>query len=67
MMSDKNYTAQVNNFANVIVCGDEVERVSYTIVFTGSYKECLEYKEVGKIVRKYRRIPEEEESLENNL
>jgi|TARA_R100001369_G_scaffold79027_1_gene108941 hypothetical protein len=45
MMSDKNYTAQINSFANVIVCGDEVERVSYTIVFTGSYKECLEYKE----------------------
>ena len=43
-MSDKNYTAQVNSFANVIVCGDEVERVSYTIVFTGSYKECLTYK-----------------------
>ena len=44
-MSNKNYTAQINSFANVIVCGDEVERVSYTIVFTGSYKECLEYKE----------------------
>ena len=66
-MSDKNYTAQINSFANVIVCGDEVERVSYTIVFTGSYKECLEYKKTGQIVRKYWRITEEEESLENNL
>ena len=43
--NDKNYTAQVNSFGNVIVCGDEVERLSYIIVFTGSYKECLAYKE----------------------
>jgi hypothetical protein len=40
----KKYTAQVNNFGNVIVCGDENPRNSYRIIFTGTYQECLTLK-----------------------
>ena len=40
----KIYTAQVNKFGNVIVCGDEVARNSYRIVLTGTYPECMAYK-----------------------
>jgi hypothetical protein len=40
----KIYTAQVNKFGNVIVCGDDVPRNTYRIIFTGSYQECLKIK-----------------------
>lgn len=35
------YTAQINKFGNVIVCKGSEVRNSYTIIFTGSYNECL--------------------------
>ena len=41
---NKVYTAQVNRFGNVIVCGDTTPRNSYKVIFTGSYNECLSYK-----------------------
>ena len=38
------YTAQQNAYGNVIICkGDDV-RNSYTIVFRGSYQDCILYK-----------------------
>jgi hypothetical protein len=40
----KIYSAQVNNFGNIIVCGDTVPRNSYRIAFTGTYQACLDYK-----------------------
>ena len=40
----KTYTAQVNNYGNVIVCGDTVARNSYRVIFTGSYAACLAIK-----------------------
>jgi hypothetical protein len=40
----KTYTAQVNSHGNIIVCGDTVPRNSYRIVLTGTYQECLDYK-----------------------
>jgi hypothetical protein len=40
----KTYTAQVNKFGNVIVCGDEIARNTYRIIFTGSYPECMAIK-----------------------
>lgn len=40
----KIYTAQINKFGNVIVCGDEIPRNSYKIIFTGSYNDCLRLK-----------------------
>jgi hypothetical protein len=40
----KVYSAQINAFGNVIVCGDERPRNSYRIIFTGSYQECLSIK-----------------------
>jgi hypothetical protein len=40
----KVYTAQINAFGNIIVCGDEVPRNSYRIIFTGTYEECLRAK-----------------------
>ena len=40
----KVYTAQVNSHGNVIVCGDEIPRNSYRIIFTGTYQECLQRK-----------------------
>jgi len=43
----KIYTAQVNQFGNVIVCGDDVPRNTYRIVFVGSYQECLNVKIKG--------------------
>jgi hypothetical protein len=43
----KIYTAQVNKFGNVIVCGDDVPRNTYRIIFTGSYQECLNVKIKG--------------------
>ena len=43
----KVYTAQKNKFGNVIVCGDNIARNSYVIIYTGSYNECLAFK-VGK-------------------
>ena len=36
-MPAKTYSAQMNDHGNIIVCGDTIERNSYTIVFTGSY------------------------------
>jgi hypothetical protein len=38
------YTAQRNSNGNIIVCKGGDVRNSYTIVFTGSYSECLAYK-----------------------
>lgn len=38
------YTAQRNKFGNVIVCKGYEERSSYTIIFVGSYNECLQLK-----------------------
>jgi hypothetical protein len=40
----KIYTAQINSFGNVIVCGDDIPRNSYKIIFKGSYKDCLKLK-----------------------
>ena len=40
----KIYSAQINNFGNIIVCGDTVPRNSYRIVLTGSYQTCLNFK-----------------------
>lgn len=40
----KTYTAQVNSFGNVIICGDTIARNSYQIIFTGTYNECLALK-----------------------
>ena len=41
----KIYTAQINQFGNVIVCGDTIPRNSYRIIFTGSYNDCLKLKQ----------------------
>jgi hypothetical protein len=41
------YTAQVNAFGNVIVCKGSVIRNSYSILFTGTYAECLAVKARG--------------------
>jgi hypothetical protein len=38
------YTAQINSFGNIIVCGGEVVRSSYRTILTGSYAECLALK-----------------------
>ena len=38
------YTAQKNAFGNVIVCKGNDQRNSYTIIFTGTYAECLQFK-----------------------
>ena len=46
-MSNKIYTAQRNKFGNVIVCGDEITRNSYTIIYTGTYPECMAIKFSG--------------------
>ena len=43
----KIYTAQQNKFGNIIVCGDEVVRKSYQIIFTGTYAECMAIKFAG--------------------
>lgn len=40
----KTYTAQINTFGNIIVCGDTNPRNSYKIIFEGSYNECLRIK-----------------------
>lgn len=40
----KLYTAQRNRFGNIIVCGDEIARKSYEIIYTGSYPECMAIK-----------------------
>lgn len=40
----KIYTAQVNKFGNVIVCGDAVPRNTYRIIFQGTYQQCLTVK-----------------------
>lgn len=40
----KIYTAQQNKFGNIIVCGDEITRKSYTIIYTGTYPECMAIK-----------------------
>ena len=38
------YTAQKNSSGNIIVCKGSDVRKSYSIVFTGSYADCLSYK-----------------------
>ena len=43
----KIYTAQSNRFGNIIVCGDEIARNSYSIIFTGTYPECMAIKYAG--------------------
>ena len=43
-MTAKVYTAQENDHGNIIVCGDAIPRNSYSIVFRGTYNECLNYK-----------------------
>ena len=51
MSNKKLYTCQANKFGNIIVCGDEVERNSYTIVYTGTYADCLILKSGGKLAQ----------------
>ena len=41
----KTYSAQINAHGNVIVCGDTIARNSYTIIFIGTYNDCLRHKE----------------------
>jgi hypothetical protein len=43
----KIYTAQVNRHGNIIVCGDEVARNTYSIIYTGTYPECMAIKYAG--------------------
>lgn len=43
----KVYTAQSNRFGNIIVCGDEIARKTYEIIYTGSYAECMAVKYAG--------------------
>ena len=43
-MAAKVYSAQINAHGNIIVCGNTITRNSYTIVYTGSYQDCLDYK-----------------------
>ena len=38
------YTAQANAHGNVIVCRGDRVRISYQIVFRGTYQECLAQK-----------------------
>lgn len=45
----KIYTAQINRFGNVIVCGDAIARNTYQIIFTGTYQECLIVKAKGAV------------------
>ena len=40
----KIYTAQQNKFGNVIVCGDEIARNTYKIIYAGTYNECMAIK-----------------------
>jgi hypothetical protein len=42
--AEKTYSAQVNAHGVVIVCGDDVARNSYRVVFVGSYRACCDYK-----------------------
>jgi len=41
------YTAQINQFGNVIVCKGDAVRNSYKIIFSGTYAECLQFKLKG--------------------
>ena len=43
----KVYTLQRNKFNNMIVCGDEIARKTYEIIYTGSYAECMAVKYTG--------------------
>ena len=43
----KIYTVQQNKFGNIIVCGDDVARNTYTIIFAGTYPECMAIKFAG--------------------
>ena len=47
----KTYTAQVNAHHNITVCGDDVERNSYTIFYKGSYADCLALKSRGNLTK----------------
>jgi hypothetical protein len=51
MSNKKLYTCQANKFGNIIVCGDEVERNSYTIFYTGTYADCLILKSGGRLAQ----------------
>jgi len=46
------YTAQVNAHHNIIVCGDQHPRNSYTIFYKGSYADCLALKSGGNLTKK---------------
>jgi len=41
------YTAQANKHGNIIVCKGNDQRNTYKIIFTGTYKECLNIKAKG--------------------
>jgi len=45
------YTAQVNAHHNIIVCGDQHPRNSYTIFYKGSYADCLALKSDQKLTQ----------------
>jgi hypothetical protein len=51
MSNKKIYTCQANMHGNIIVCGDEIERNSYTIFYTGTYADCLALKFGGKLAQ----------------
>jgi len=51
MSNKKIYTCQANMHGNIIVCGDEIERNSYTIFYKGSYADCLALKSEGKLAQ----------------
>lgn len=38
------YSAQRNSHGNVIICKGDVQRNSYTVIFRGSYNECMALK-----------------------
>ena len=52
MSNKKIYTCQANMHGNIIVCGDEIERNSYTIFYTGTYADCLALKSGGNLTKK---------------
>tara|TARA_R110000822_G_C15145356_1_gene476663 strand:- start:28 stop:222 length:195 start_codon:yes stop_codon:yes gene_type:complete len=51
MNNKKIYSAQANAHGNIIVCGDEIERNSYTIFYTGTYADCLALKSGGNLTK----------------
>lgn len=43
-MTFSTYSVQRDSFGNLIVCGGLDVRYPYSIVLTGTYNECLQYK-----------------------